>query len=107
MSTWGTLDAEFHFGVPRDIAYAIEGVPTGSETGPNIGVLDDGARTWVEGRLRDVDDIQSPIVLGWFAKVCIMTHPARATLLWEIDRGPRYRYEWDGHQIIKLRGVLD
>jgi hypothetical protein len=107
MSWWGTLEAEFRGGNPsRDFIAA--DVPTGSESGPSVSTVDrDGAPVvWVEGRLRDVDDTHtSPAVLAWFtaqAQWC-----DEADLLWELDAGPRYRYEWRDGELRKLKGVLD
>jgi hypothetical protein len=104
MSVWGTLDARFSGG-HIDRHWIETDLPTGSETGPHIHENRDG--WWVDGRLRDVSDLTSPSVLAWFVRVCDMGMPDEAALMWEIDRGPRYRYEWRDGTLHKLRGILD
>ena len=101
MSTWGTLSAHFESDAPEHL---IREAPTGSEGGPNVHRSDTG-EWWVEGRLRDVSDWTSPRVLAWFCEVCEWVK--QADLLWEIDGGPRYRYEARAGEIVKLRGILD
>jgi hypothetical protein len=62
----------------------------------------------VEGRLRDVDDFTtSPAVLSWFTNACDHMLCSQASLMWEIDRGPRYRFEANGLTLTRVRGVLD
>ena len=114
MSQWGTLDATFVIAdsgmlnaavIRQEITERAIHAPTGSEDGP--GVYEPGENTvYVEGRLRDVSDAEdSPMVLAWF-----MSHVfwcSEATLLWELDSGPRYRYEWKDRTLTKLKGVLD
>jgi hypothetical protein len=78
-------------------------MPTGSESGPTIHDLE--GETWVEGRLRDVTDWDAPAALAWFLDVCEWCDEAYLT--WDLDRGPKYRYEWRNREVRKLRGVLD
>lgn len=114
MSQWGTIDATFKASdggmLSADtIRHELERrevlAPTGSEDGPAVHEGEPGT-IWVEGRLRDVTDTEtSPMVLAWFmhhAQWC-----EEAELLWDLDRGPRYRYEWKNGELTRLRGVLD
>lgn len=109
MSTWGTIDAEFRGAgdyLKGNIERELEGRtgPTGSEGGPKVWEFE-GA-ICVDGRLRDVDDIEdSPAVLAWFTRHARWCDEAK--LLWEIDGGPRYRYEFKDGALRKLKGVLD
>lgn len=109
MSIWGTLDAEFHGGsewVKPNIERGLEdrSGPTGSESGPHVWEYE-GA-VCVDGRLRDVrDEMDSPAVLAWFTEHAQWCD--KATLVWEIDSGPRYRYIYEDGVLRKLRGVLD
>lgn len=112
MSRWGTLEAEFE-GVKRwardTIAHELgdrdERAPTGSETGPSVHTSDAGTVD-VSGRLRDVSDLEtSPLVLAWFVRYAAASD--RASLTWEIDDGPRYRYVYEEGELRKLTGVLD
>jgi hypothetical protein len=103
MSQWGTLEASF-YGLSS--FYGVEGVkenmPTGSEGGPGVHEYDDHIH--VEGRLRDVDDLDAPAALAWFAKIARFCD--KAYLLWEIDNGPRYRWKYE-NELERLKGVLD
>jgi len=101
MSQWGTLEARFvgKYINPHD------GLPNGSESGPTISTHD-GA-VYVEGRLRDMSDHDSPAVLAWFVQTCTRGLADEAELTWDVDSGPRYRYEWRDDELRKLRGVLD
>jgi len=104
MSQWGTLDAHFTPGSIGPQKHDVErDMPTGSESGPAIHESNGGF--WVEGRLRDVNDHDSPTVLAWFLRACAWANSADLT--WDLDDGPKYRYEWDGSRLSKLRGVLD
>lgn len=106
MSTWGTLTAEFdsvQWGADLD-RWAREGMPTGSEYGPSVFVKSDDVVV-VDGRLRDVSDMDSPAVLAWFVSRCEWSKSAYLT--WDVDRGPRYRYVYKDGQVVKLRGILD
>jgi hypothetical protein len=44
-------------------------------------------------------------VVAWFLGVCEWA--TTGDLLWDLDNGPRYRYEWRDGTLRKLRGVLD
>src|SRR5688572_20435803 len=108
MSRWGTLHATFT-GAHRDVEYvplAGPGLPTGSESGADVVVDRKAGTVEIVGRLRDVDDeTMSPLVLAWFvaaAQDCDL-----ATLTWDVDNGPRYRYLWSEWKLSKLTGVLD
>ena len=119
MSTWGTLHSAFtpgleHLGgrpvitvegFERELERRDALAPTGSEEGTKVRGLEDGSII-VAGRLRDVSDTKdSPMILAWFvhnARWC-----ERASLMWEVDLGPRYRFEWHDGQLHRLRGVLD
>lgn len=112
MSQWGTLEAEFkrHNGSKMLSVEGVRGrpdwqpLPTGSESGPDVYERDGSVR--VSGRLRDVFDHEDSFaVLDWFVKNARWSESAR--LLWEIDNGPRYRYEWADGELRRLRGVLD
>lgn len=121
MSSWGSIDATFHIDPPEmraalaeELSEAIEQrdsqTPTGSEGGPNVHDLEESRTVWVEGNLRDMHDLEdSPMVLAWFVGVCtsVIHAPYLATLMWEIQGGPRYFYEWDGRELKRVRGVLD
>jgi hypothetical protein len=109
MSIWGSLDAEFHGAggyVKANIELELEDRtgPTGSEDGPTLS--EHNGAIYVSGRMRDVaDETDSFEVLAWF-----MRHAQwcdKATLEWEIDSGPRYRYVYEGGELRKLKGVLD
>lgn len=105
MSTWGTLEAQFAASddlITEDLV--MQNVPTGSETGPSCHLIK--GTLYVRGRLRDVDDLDSPEVLAWFLSIC-QWNPETASLVWDVDDGPRYRYEWRDGGLRKLRGVLD
>lgn len=116
MSTWGTIDAHFTGDLGLIAEHAVKRVPTGSESGPKVEHIDadEAARYsslsegWkVSGRLRDVSDLEhSPAVLAWFTAVCSWS-ASEADLLWEIDGGPRYRYQWRDGELRRLRGVLE
>jgi hypothetical protein len=107
MSQWGTLEASFvpwEGGATALLASVQDSVPTGSEDGPSVrereGVV------YVYGRLRDVSDMaDSFAVVAWFLGVCEWA--TTGDLLWDLDNGPRYRYEWRDGTLRKLRGVLD
>lgn len=114
MSCWGTIDATFKPGDNRSVS--VEGlnsefeergfhVPTGSEEGPKARILV-GNGIWVEGRLRDVSDLEdSPVVLAWFVRHALYCD--EATLTWEIDGGPRYQWVCKDGILTRLRGVLE
>lgn len=108
MSIWGSIDASFE-GDQLQLSEddLRRGMPTGSEEGPRAHV--DGHNVWVDGRLRDVTDMaDSPAVLAWFASVCEgFGRVDHAELMWEIDGGPRYRWQFDSNGLRRLRGVLD
>lgn len=101
MSQWATLEARF---VGKYINAEYE-MPKGSESGPTISTHD-GA-VYVDGRLRDVSDFDSPAVLAWFVQTCNDGLADEGDLLWDVDNGPRYRYEWRDGGLRKLRGILD
>lgn len=122
MSSWGTIDAHFSIDDPemraalaKELSEAVEQrdpqMPTGSEGGPNVHDLEESRAVWVEGNLRDMHDTEdSPEVLAWFVRTCtsVLYGAYYATLMWEIQGdGPRYRYEWDGRALKKIKGVLD
>jgi hypothetical protein len=103
MSSWATLDAHFEVGAGLDEQIVREDLPTGSESGPDVYV---GMTGWrAKGRLRDVDDNDSPAILAWFLRVAQWSD--RAELVWDVDDGPRYRYVWRDGELTKLRGILD
>jgi hypothetical protein len=103
MSKWATLEAEFYGN--RRTTDVREGMPTGSESGPQVIDQDDGS-VWVGGRLRDVDDqCDSFRVLAWFVDICRWADTA--SLVWDLDEGPRYRYRYYENKLTKLHGVLD
>lgn len=104
MSSWGTLEATFN-GEHVDEDHVRQDLPTGTESGPDVGTYSDG-QVYVSGRLRDMTDIDSPAVLAWFCGRCAL-FTDEADLLWEIDSGPRYRYAWSDGALVKLRGLLD
>lgn len=84
MSRWGEIEAE---------------------SGPSFRVSDAGV-VEVDGRLRDVTDlVDSPQVLAWFTRHA--EYADRATLVWELDSGPRYRYVYENGELTKLKGILD
>lgn len=101
MSQWASIDARF---VGLNGWNVEEGMPRGSESGPTVHLLK-GGETWVEGRLRDVSDWDAPAALAWFVKLCEWCD--EADLTWDLDSGPRYRYEWRNGTLTKLRGILD
>lgn len=104
MSQWATLEARFS-GEHVGEWLVADGLPTGSESGPSVS-QHDGA--WhVDGRLRDVSDLDAPAALAWFARVCEHGIADEADMMWDLDSGPRYRYEWRAGELRKLRGVLD
>jgi hypothetical protein len=106
MSRWGSLDAEFRGSKYVNAEVITDWLPRGSEGGPEVRQMDEGV-VWVEGRLRDVSDQEtSPAVLAWFCKHAAAWSTS-GRLTWEIDGGPRYRYEWRDGELHKLRGVLD
>lgn len=100
MSQWATLDARFVGLRGGDVT---DGMPTGSESGPTV--HERKGETWVEGRLRDVNDHDAPAALAWFLRFCQWCD--EADFMWDLDNGPRYRYEWRDGELTKLRGVLD
>lgn len=102
MSRWATIEADFH-GVPEWVVR--EDMPTGSEDGPVV-VRSEG-NTTVEGRLRDTDDTDSAAVLAWFIRVCSYGPAEYATLMFDVDGGPRYRWRWLGGVLQRLHGILD
>lgn len=102
MSYWGTLEARFKWGASR--SDVTSGMPTGSEGGADF-ITDIDGYDLISGRLRDVNDMDSFAVVAWFAKHCIWS--VEASLMWELDDGPRYRFEWDGVHLRRLRGLLD
>jgi hypothetical protein len=112
VSRWGTLEASFNTRSTLPDADTIRAelesrdpiAPTGSEDGPSVHGDKDGI--YVQGRLRDVcDDEDSAKVLAWFVRHARWCESA--TLLWDLDGGPRYRYEWRDGGLRKLKGVLD
>jgi hypothetical protein len=104
MSQWGTLEAHFKSGKLGPQKFEIEhALPTGSETGPTI--YENKGGFWVSGRLRDVSDYDSPAVLAWFIQAAQWAESGDLT--WDIDGGPKYRYEWGDSGLTKLRGILD
>lgn len=117
MSQWATLSATFITHSPGTslatrIRLELERrdrlAPTGSEEGPEVRTYDtDPCKVVVTGRLRDMTDFpDSHVVLAWF--VLTATHCRSATLLWDIDYGPRYRYELpENGKLTRLQGVLD
>lgn len=113
MSWWGTLEAAFKASNLVTVTSVMHGVPTGSESGPKAELLGtegpvvfrEYPEVHVTGRLRDVSDYNSPAVLAWFLQAA--RYAEWATLVWDVDSGPRYRYEWRDNQLTKLKGVLD
>lgn len=111
MSIWGEIDAEFvglngwaKKAIKDEMVGRDERAPTGSETGPSV--LVHKGDVMVSGRLRDVTDVEdSPLVLAWFTRWACQGE--RATLTWELDHGPRYRYVYEDGELRKLKGVLD
>jgi len=111
MSTWGEIDATFkglddfdHNELGHEINERDPRAPTGSESGPVVSNVQ--GYTYVSGRLRDVrDDEDSPLVLAWFVRYARLADSASMT--WEIDDGPRYRYVYTDGELRKLKGVLD
>jgi hypothetical protein len=109
VSQWGSIDAEFrgeHVSLEL-IAGEFEDreAPTGSEDGPAIS--EHGGTVYVDGRLRDVSDEEDSFaVLAWFTKHCHWAD--EATLLWDLDRGPKYRYRYTREGgMERTKGVLD
>lgn len=106
MSNWASLDAEFWPTKNPNllaIANVEENLPKGSETGPSVRKTN--GRIYVSGRLRDMNDVDSPGVLAWF--VSNAQWSSKATLELDFDYGPKYRYEWEKGALIKLKGILD
>lgn len=104
MSWWGTLEAEFKGGPINTAEVVADDAPQGSEHG--VSIWDTKGTIHVSGRLRDVTDVEdSAAVLAWFVKHARWSD--HASLLWELDNGPRYRYEWHGGELHKLKGILD
>lgn len=109
MSQWGSLDAEFrgeHVSLETIAGeFKDREAPTGSEDGPSVS-LHDGA-VCVDGRLRDVSDEEDSFaVLAWFTKHCYWAD--EATLVWDLDRGPKYRYRYTRVEgLERIKGVLD
>lgn len=114
MSQWGGIHAKFtpSHGATRGLADRLRTeleerralAPTGSENGPEVHEVNESVSVY--GRLRDVNDSEdSAMVLAWFV------HHARwcswADLTWELDSGPRYRFEWRNGTLTRLKGVLD
>lgn len=105
MSQWASISGTFN-GTELSKEGLSHLAPRGSEGGLEIHIDDDRKRAYFDGRLRDFSDLDSPTALAWFLHHADM-YGYSGTLTIDIDSGPRYRYEWTGSQLIKLRGVLD
>ncbi len=109
MSMWASLEASFTFEKPADervLDTVAVHMPTGSESGPSARIYE--GEVYVTGRMRDTDDTDSPEVLAWFVGLCAnWPYATKATLTFDVDSGPRYRYEWADGKLTKLKGILD
>jgi hypothetical protein len=102
VSVWTTIEAEFQ-GLSSD---DLGDWPTGSESGPTPFEYH-GESVSLSGRLRDFGDHQCPQALGWFVAVCDLYWPKSASLILDVDDGPKYRWKWDERGLQKMKGILD
>jgi hypothetical protein len=122
MSAWADIDAHFAVDVPERRAKLAERIakrieerdpytPIGSENGPKVSDLEESRAVWVHGSMRDFTDLEdAALVLAWFTAICTRvgsdTYYAYCILTFG-EGGPRYRWEWNGKAISRMKGALD
>lgn len=100
MSRWIDIRATFEAHERFDLtaSWALEGLPGRPDVRDVDATLIEArspAVVLVSGRLMEMSDTHSPLVLAWWVERCEQGPVADAELVIDVDMGPRYRYRYD------------